>query len=134
LEDLLMRATLSKRPAFVLGLGLAAFAAGVASGTWLTPREAHAQSFTSSIQVPPDGLTFRSTEGRPIARLSYDARGGVFEVLDYRGEAVSTMGVRGTEVARPAAGPRSGWSLDDVPDPWTPAGSTGHRPLPASGL
>ena len=32
--------------------------------------------------VPIEGLAFRGVDGRVVARLSYDARGGAFEVYD----------------------------------------------------
>jgi hypothetical protein len=48
--------------------------------------EARADSVvaTSTIYVPPSGLVFQSRDGRPIARLSRDAAGGVFELYDNR--------------------------------------------------
>jgi hypothetical protein len=36
----------------------------------------------ASVFVPPDGLAFRTMDGRIIARVSYDARGGFLEVYD----------------------------------------------------
>lgn len=69
--------------AIVASLALAAsFGAGVAS-QHLSAREAHAQAgVPASITVPPEGLVFRSPDGRPLARLSRDAHGGVFELFD----------------------------------------------------
>jgi hypothetical protein len=68
-------------PFAILALAVA-FGAGVGSAHFLE-REARAQSSqTASVYVPPDGLTFRSPDGRVIARLSYDGRGGAFEVYD----------------------------------------------------
>jgi hypothetical protein len=67
------------RSALVVALAMATFAAGALTATRLAPREAHAQYVS---------LTFRSTDGRAIARLSYGSGGGAFEVLDDRGNAV----------------------------------------------
>jgi hypothetical protein len=36
----------------------------------------------ASVFVPPDGLAFRTVDGRIIARISYDTRGGFLEVYD----------------------------------------------------
>ena len=87
-----MRRTPSPR-ALVAVLALAAaFAAGALS-QHLGSREAHAQSGTpAAITVPADGLVFRSPDGRPIARLSRDMRGGVFELYDDRQEVVTRLG------------------------------------------
>jgi hypothetical protein len=47
-------------------------------------RTARAQSapFASTIYVPTDGLAFRSFDGRVIARLWYDHRGGALDLYD----------------------------------------------------
>ena len=67
---------------FALAL-VAAFAAGVLSQRIRLP-EAHADtvSSTATVYVPPDGLVFRTLDGTPIARISRDSHGGVFEVYD----------------------------------------------------
>jgi len=101
---------------------------------WMAPREAHAQAFSSTIQVPRDGLTFRATDGRAIARLSYDARGGIFEVLDDHGDAVASMGQSRAAVIRAPTAPITDWSLDVMRDPWTREGSHGSNSRPGSGL
>ena len=69
-------------PFAILAL-VAAFGGGVASSR-LIEREARAQSVTqqASVYVPAEGLAFRAVDGRIVARLSYDARGGAFEVYD----------------------------------------------------
>ena len=63
----------------------AAFGVGAAS-SHLVERDARAQSAlqTASVYVPADGLAFRALDGHVVARLSYDARGGSFEVYDNR--------------------------------------------------
>ncbi len=68
---------------FVLLMLLAVFAAGFASSRCLE-RSAQAQTspFASTVYVPSDGLAFRTFEGRVIARLSYDRRGGVLDLYD----------------------------------------------------
>jgi hypothetical protein len=62
---------------------LAAFVAGGASAS-LTERNAlaSAASLSSAVYVPSDGLAFRTLDGRVIARLSYDERGGVLALYD----------------------------------------------------
>jgi hypothetical protein len=71
-------------PFAILAL-FAACAGGVAT-SHLIEREARAQPGpqAASVIVPADGLTFRAVDGRVVARLSYDARGGAFEVFDSR--------------------------------------------------
>jgi hypothetical protein len=44
--------------------------------------QAKSASQPASVFVPPDGLAFRTVDGRIIARISYDARGGFLEVYD----------------------------------------------------
>jgi hypothetical protein len=71
-------------PFAILALS-AAFGVGAAS-SHLTERDARAQSAlqTASVYVPAEGLAFRALDGHIVARLSYDARGGAFEVYDSR--------------------------------------------------
>src|SRR3977135_3408142 len=71
-------------PSSILALATA-FAAGLVSQRLLLP-EGRADSVVaiSTIYVPPSGLVFQSGDGRPIARLSRDAAGGVFELYDNR--------------------------------------------------
>ncbi len=68
-------------PFAILALAVA-FAGGIGT-SHLIEREARAQSAQSaSVYVPSEGLAFRGVDGRLIARLSYDSRGGAFEVYD----------------------------------------------------
>jgi hypothetical protein len=116
----------------LVALATAAFAAGALAVTVLLPRDAHAIPFASTIQVPVGGLTFRAPDGRAIARLTYDARGGVFEVLDENGGAVSSMGHAPRPSALPVAAPPAVWSVDELRDPWARDAVEGAHP--ASGL
>jgi hypothetical protein len=97
-------------PFAVLALALA-FGGGLASSR-LIEREARAQSGTpqASVYVPVEGLAFRGVDGRIVARLSYDARGGAFEVYD------------GHE--RPAAALRSGLVTTGASSAPTPPAAT----------
>ena len=71
-------------PIAVLALAVA-FGAGLASSRLGgIEREARAQAAGAAVYVPPEGLSFRSPDGRLIARLAYDSRGGFFEVYDRR--------------------------------------------------
>lgn len=70
-----------------------AFALGVAS-QHLAVREARAQTLpalTATFYVPGDGLMFKTLDGRPLARLSRDASGGVFELYDDRGQVAQRV-------------------------------------------
>jgi hypothetical protein len=69
-------------PLAILAL-VAAFGGGVASSR-LIEGEARAQAAPqqASVYLPAEGLAFRSADGHIVARLSYDARGGAFEVYD----------------------------------------------------
>jgi hypothetical protein len=71
---------------------LCAFALGFVVSRVSTP-EAHAQSnsFASTMYVPSDGLAFRAFDGRVVAKLSYDARGGVFELYDEHERPATTV-------------------------------------------
>jgi hypothetical protein len=70
------------RRAVVMGVGLvAAFGAGVAAGHM--ERTARADLVPpGTVYVPTEGLVFRSTDGRAIARLGYDAHGGFFDLYE----------------------------------------------------
>jgi hypothetical protein len=119
LIPLRVRASFSRRPALLAVVAAVSFTAGALTVSLASPRDAQAQGYSSTIQVPRDGLTFRSADGHAIARLSYDSHGGVFQVLDEHGSPVASMGESRT--ARPNApvvGPNTAWSLDDIPDPW----------------
>ena len=87
-------------PFAILAL-VAAFGGGVASSR-LIEGEARAQAAPqqASVYLPAEGLAFRSADGRIVARLSYDARGGAFEVYDNH--------------ERPAAALRSGLAAPTV--------------------
>jgi hypothetical protein len=93
-------------PFAILALS-AAFAGGVATSQ-VIEREARAQSGaqSASMYVPVEGLAFRGADGRVIARLSYDARGGAFEVFDNHERAAIAMrpGLV-AEAPRPSATP-----------------------------
>lgn len=69
-----------------------AFAVGVMASQ-LFVREAHAQAspFSATVYVPSDGIAFRTFDGHVIARLSYDAHGGVFEVYDEHEQVASRV-------------------------------------------
>jgi hypothetical protein len=90
------------RPPVIVALIVSsAVAVGFASSGMLE-RAAVAQraSSGSTIYIPPDGLTFRTFDGRAVARLSYDDSGGVLELYDehekpgarVRGSRLSTVG------------------------------------------
>ncbi len=109
-------------------VAVASFGCGALVATLAAPRVAGAQAFSSTIQVPRGGLTFRAPDGRAVARVSYDEHGGIFEVLDEHGRAVSTLGAGAAEsplATKPSA--KTVWSVDDTPDPWV-------RPPPAVAL
>ena len=84
---------------------LCAFAAGFAS-SHLFERSAQAQSapLASTVYVPADGLAFRTFDGRVIARLWYDRRGGAFDVYD--SEERASTGMRPDVVSVQSASPR----------------------------
>ena len=87
-------------PLAVLALALA-FAGGLVTSL---VRDAHAQAspFAATVYVPSDGLAFRTFDGRVVARLSYDAHGGIFELYDDHEQPA--VRVRGEPTARaPAA-------------------------------
>jgi hypothetical protein len=90
----------------------AAFGGGAAS-SHLIEREARAQSAQmAAVYVPAEGLAFRALDGHIVARLSYDGRGGAFEVFDSR--------------ERPAGALRPGLAAD------APRASAGLPALPAA--
>jgi hypothetical protein len=71
---------------------LVTFVGGAFASHWVEG-QAHARPSgqPASVLVPPDGLAFRTIDGRIIARLSYDSRGGVFEVFDNSEHATSAV-------------------------------------------
>lgn len=119
-----MRRALSPR-ALVAVLALAAaFAAGALS-QHLGSREAHAQAgLPTAITVPAEGLVFRSPDGHPIARLSRDMHGGVFELYDDRQEVVTRLG----NTVRPVAAAKELHPNPYVVDEADPFASTSPGP------
>jgi len=59
---------------------VAAFVGGLLSPRLFEHVARAEQSAASTVYVPADGLTFRTFDGRVVARLSYDAHGGIFDV------------------------------------------------------
>jgi hypothetical protein len=97
----------------------ATFTAGiVASQLWVRDARAQAAPFAATIYVPSDGLAFRTFDGRVVARLSYDAHGGVFELYDEREQPAAH--VRADAFTRVAPGtapaPTSGVRPKGEPD------------------
>ncbi len=70
----------------------ASFGLGMAAHRIEGSARAQSAPFASTVYVPSDGLAFRAFDGRIVARLSYDRRGGVFEVYD--GDERPSAGVR----------------------------------------
>jgi hypothetical protein len=83
----------------------AAFGAGVLT-SHAFEREAKAQksATTSAVFVPSDGLAFRTLDGRLIAKLAYDGRGGFIEVYDEQGKPAASLRRAGVSAA-PAPAP-----------------------------
>jgi hypothetical protein len=81
----------------------AAFGAGVLT-SHAFEREAKAQksATVSAVYVPSDGLAFRTLDGRLIAKLAYDTRGGFFEVYDEHEKLAGSLRGAGVSAARPA--------------------------------
>jgi hypothetical protein len=92
----------SRYPHVVLTL-LVAFAGGFVSSR-LLERSAHALTApgASTAYVPSDGLAFRTFDGRIVARLSYNARGGIFDVYD--GQEHPAISVRADMLVPSAVG------------------------------
>jgi hypothetical protein len=96
---------------------LLAFAGGAASHR-LWPRDARAQTVTSAatIFVPADGLVFRTFDGKPIAKLSHDATGGVFELYDDSQEAIARLSatvLSAPPAQAPPRAPRPPYVIDE---------------------
>jgi hypothetical protein len=111
------------------------FALGAFSASLLQPSTARAQSISSSIIVPQGGLTFRTPEGRLIARLSSGPGGGVFELYDAEQRPIAPgRGGSGAAITTPRHS--ATWSADEgddtLVDPWLVGHVEPH--LPASGL
>jgi hypothetical protein len=97
----------------------ASFVAGVIVARCGGVREARAQPAAASIIVPPQGLVFRSTDGRALARLASDADGGVFELYDAREQVAARLRVGSAtgalEIMRPLGSRRAiAPSRDDI--------------------
>lgn len=80
----------------VLSVAAAAFAAGFVfshclGGLERSARAASETALTPSVYVPPDGLVFRTYDGRVVARLGYDSRGGHFDVYDRNERPVAQL-------------------------------------------
>jgi hypothetical protein len=85
----------------------AAFGAGLLT-SHVFEREAKAQksATTSAVFVPSDGLAFRTLDGRLIAKLAYDGRGGFLEVYDELGRPAASLRRAGVSAATaPASAP-----------------------------
>ncbi len=106
-----------------LTLGLA-FVGGIAFEHF--GRDANAQSAgISTLYVPSGGLVFRSMDGKPLARIAQDARGGTFELFDDRRE-VSARFQGGPRT--PVLAQQNPYTLEER-DPWTvgaPAAQPGY--------
>jgi hypothetical protein len=111
----------------------ASFFAGLAADR-LGGRDAHAQpAAAATIYVPPGGVVFRATDGKPIARISRDARGGALELYDddqrvtFRAPAAAaTRSIAGLKAWDSSPNP---YVLDDG-DPWTAEAPPSARPGP----
>jgi hypothetical protein len=90
----------ARAPLLILAV-VAAFLGGLVSSR-LLERDAYAQkpAFPSTFYVPREGLAFRTLEGRVIATLSYDERGGMFELYDGH-ERPSTSFRAGSPTTKP---------------------------------
>ena len=96
-------------------------------------RTAHAEPITivSTVYVPAEGIVFRATDGKPIAKLSRDAHGGFLELYDDSQD----VGVRLSSAGgRPAATrpPRESYLLDEE-DPFIDRGAPASIARPAAG-
>jgi hypothetical protein len=114
-----------------IAAGLGLVAVGVGMACLLSPTHASAQSrLSSSLTVPPEGLFFRTPDGRILARLYSGTQGGVFELYDAQGHP------RGGGLPPPLVS-QSGWApgelSEGLADPWGPSFSDVAR-RPPSGL
>ena len=110
----------------------AAFAAGMGL-RGLSPRSAHAEPMTvvSTVYVPAEGIVFRATDGKAIAKLSRDAHGGFLELYDDSQD----VGVRlssGVSRPTPTRPPRESYLLDDD-DPFINRGPPASIARPPAG-
>jgi hypothetical protein len=92
----------ARAPLLILAV-VAAFLGGLVSSR-LFERDAYAQkpAFSSTFYVPRDGLAFRTLEGRVIAKLSYDERGGTFELYDGLGRPSTSFRAGSPPSTKPA--------------------------------
>lgn len=96
-----------RRPVAVAVALAVAFTCGLATSLVGLVRDAHAQAapFAATVYVPSDGLAFRTFDGRVVARLSYDAHGGIFELYDDHEQPA--VRVRGEPVPGAVGAPRA---------------------------
>src|SRR5579863_10436846 len=97
-------------PPFLVPPALAAaFVCGVLASR-VEVREAHAQSsyLASTVYVPSDGLAFRTFDGHVIAKLSYDAHGGVLDIYDEHERPAASVRGGGVMAAARDESPRGG--------------------------
>lgn len=92
----------SRRSFAVFALVAGTFAAGFASSRWLErTAQAGSPAYASTMYIPADGLAFRTFDGHVVARLSYNARGGIIDVYD--NQEHPAISVR-ADMLRPVAG------------------------------
>jgi hypothetical protein len=93
------------------------FTGGVLSSRFFL-LDAHAQAapLAATMYVPSDGLAFRTFDGRVVARLSYDAHGGVLELYDEHEQPAMRWRGDPTAHAAPAPTPVTPARPKSVPD------------------
>jgi hypothetical protein len=117
----------------VLPIALAAAIGGAAVSHVFSGRSAHAQPQASiaTIYAPPDGIIFRSLDGRPIARLARDVHGGILELYDEHDEVATRLSGDEPRIVRPSApaAPAAArvFTLDDQ-NPWVAEPQAVPRP------
>jgi hypothetical protein len=106
---------------------LSALMLGAVIGHWTWPRDARAQpaASVSTVYVPPEGMVFRTLDGHPIARMTRDANGAVFELYDGDDQPMTRLGAnppvfpaRAPECATCASQRKPSLTLDGN-NPWT---------------
>jgi hypothetical protein len=94
---------------FVVAASVGVFAAGLAASRLIGVAHAQAAPFAATIYVPSDGIAFRTFDGRVVARLSYDAHGGMLDLYDEREQPATRVradgGARGVALPSPAPAP-----------------------------
>jgi hypothetical protein len=87
----------------------AAFGAGVLTSHALEKdAQAERPPMASAVFVPNGGLAFRTLDGRVIAKLAYDAKGGFLELYDEHERPAASLhaaGVSGLTGAAPVVSP-----------------------------